>query len=142
MIVGYGPVGQALAALLGRAGHRVEAFERFGDVYQLPRAVFMDHEIMRLLQALDLADVVAEEMVPVPDYQWFGADGELLLRFDRQGVAPSGWEASLHVFPARARGGDRSPRLCVPSGVTVERGWVAEGLEDVGEYGGPDDFTR
>ena len=28
-IVGYGPVGQALAALLGRAGHRVAAFERF-----------------------------------------------------------------------------------------------------------------
>ena len=27
-IVGYGPVGQALAALLGRAGHRVAVFER------------------------------------------------------------------------------------------------------------------
>src|SRR5271167_4656676 len=30
-IVGYGPVGQALAALLGRAGHRVGVFERFGE---------------------------------------------------------------------------------------------------------------
>ena len=31
-IVGYGPVGQALAALLGRAGHRVGVFERFREI--------------------------------------------------------------------------------------------------------------
>ena len=36
-IVGYGPVGQAPAALLGRAGHRVVAFERFQEIYRLPR---------------------------------------------------------------------------------------------------------
>src|SRR5690242_16996422 len=90
-IVGYGPVGQALAALLGRAGHRVGVFERFQNIYRLPRAVHLDHEIMRLLQSLDLAGVVGGEMVPVRDYQWFGADGELLMRFDRQGLAPSGW---------------------------------------------------
>ena len=55
-IVGYGPVGQATAALLGRAGHRVAAFERFNEIYRMPRAVHMDHEIMRLLQALGLAE--------------------------------------------------------------------------------------
>ena len=37
VIVGYGPVGQALAALLGRAGHRVVVFERFQEIYRLPR---------------------------------------------------------------------------------------------------------
>jgi 2-polyprenyl-6-methoxyphenol hydroxylase-like FAD-dependent oxidoreductase len=42
-IVGYGPVGQALAALLGRAGHRVAVFERFKDIYRLPRAIHLDH---------------------------------------------------------------------------------------------------
>jgi len=30
-IVGFGPVGQALAALLGRAGHSVLAVERFAE---------------------------------------------------------------------------------------------------------------
>ncbi len=97
-IVGYGPVGQALAALLARAGHRVEVFERFTDIYRLPRAVHLDHEIMRLLQSLGLADELAEEMIPVHDYQWFGADGEPVLRFDGQGLAPSGWEASYMFF--------------------------------------------
>src|SRR5690349_5065511 len=132
-IVGYGPVGQALAALLGRAGHRVGVFERYQEIYRMPRAVHLDHEIMRLLQSLDLADVLAEEMVPVHDYQWIGADGEPLLRFDRQDVAPSAWAASYMFFqPELEAAIDR--HACVPSGVAVERGWVAEGLTDLGSH--------
>jgi 2-polyprenyl-6-methoxyphenol hydroxylase-like FAD-dependent oxidoreductase len=132
-IVGYGPVGQAMAAMLGRAGHRVSVFERFQDIYRLPRAVHLDHEIMRLLQSLQLADVLAGEMVPVRDYQWFGADGKLLLRFDRQGLAPSGWEASYMFFqPELEAAIDR--HACVPAGVRVERGWVAEETEDAGNH--------
>jgi 2-polyprenyl-6-methoxyphenol hydroxylase-like FAD-dependent oxidoreductase len=126
-VVGYGPVGQAVAALLGRAGHRVLVFERFQDIYRLPRAVHLDHEIMRLLQALGLADVLAEEMVPVHDYQWFGADGELLLRFDVNGLAPSGWQADYMFFqPELEAAIDR--HACIPAGVNVERGWVADDL--------------
>jgi 2-polyprenyl-6-methoxyphenol hydroxylase-like FAD-dependent oxidoreductase len=131
-IVGYGPVGQALAALLGRAGHRVAVFERFREIYRLPRAVHMDHEIMRLLQALGLSEVLADEMVAVHDYRWFGADGELLLRFEPQSPAPSGWEPDYMFFqPELERAIDR--HACLPAGVTVERGWVAEGLEQSGE---------
>ncbi len=132
-IVGYGPVGQALAAMLGRAGHRVVVFERFAEIYRLPRAVHLDHEIMRLLQSLGLADVLAGEMIPVHDYHWFGADGELLLRFDVSGLARSGWESDYMFFqPELEAAMDRY--ACVPSGVAVERGWVAEGLEDLGDH--------
>jgi 2-polyprenyl-6-methoxyphenol hydroxylase-like FAD-dependent oxidoreductase len=129
VIVGYGPVGQALAGLLGRAGHRVGVFERFNEIYRLPRAVHLDHEIMRLLQSLGLADVLAEEMVPVHDYRWFGADGELLLRFDVAGLARSGWEASYMFFQPELETAIHR-HACVPSGVSVERGWVADGLND------------
>ncbi|HLY48787.1 MAG TPA: bifunctional 3-(3-hydroxy-phenyl)propionate/3-hydroxycinnamic acid hydroxylase [Solirubrobacteraceae bacterium] len=132
-IVGYGPVGQAMAALLGRAGHRVVAFERFQDIYRMPRAVHLDHEIMRLLQSLELADVLAEEMVPVHDYQWFGADGELLLRFDRDDLARSGWEGSYMFFQPELEAAIHR-HACVPAGVTVQRGWVADGLEDRGDH--------
>jgi len=131
-IVGYGPVGQALAALLGRAGHRVAAFERFSAIYRLPRAVHIDHEIMRLLQSLGLSEVLAEEMVPVDDYRWFGADGELLLRFEPRSPAPSGWEGDYMFFqPELERAID--DHACAPAGVTVERGWTAEGLEQFDE---------
>jgi 2-polyprenyl-6-methoxyphenol hydroxylase-like FAD-dependent oxidoreductase len=128
-IVGYGPVGQALAALLGRTGHRVLVLERFNEIYRLPRAVHIDHEIMRLLQSLGLAEALAEEMVPVRDYHWFGADGELLLRFDVHGPAVSGWESDYMFFqPELEAALDRLG--CAQPGVTVERGWVAEALTD------------
>jgi 2-polyprenyl-6-methoxyphenol hydroxylase-like FAD-dependent oxidoreductase len=128
-IVGYGPVGQALATLLGRGGHRVVAFERFQEIYALPRAVHLDHEIMRLLQSLDLAEVLAEEMIPVRDYQWYGADGDPLLRFDLDRPARSGWHADYMFFQpeleaALVRRGWTQP------GVTIERGWVAEALTE------------
>ena len=122
-------MGQALAALLGRAGHRVVVFERHRGIYHLPRAVHLDHEIMRLLQALGLGAALAEEMIPVRDYQWFGSDGEPLLRFDVPVPARSGWESSYLFFqPELEAALDRLG--CAQPGVTVERGWVAEGLVD------------
>lgn len=134
VIVGYGPVGQALAALLGRAGHRVLAFERFREIYRLPRAVHLDHEIMRLLQLLDLADELADEMIPVKDYRWFGADGKPLMHFDTPQPARSGWESSYMFFQPELEAA--LDRCGVDfDGVTVERGWVAEALGD--SDGGP-----
>ena len=121
-IVGFGPVGQALSALLGRAGHTVAVFERFTEIYRLPRAVHLDHEIMRLLQSLRLADVLAQEMIPVDVYQWFGADGEPLLRFDRQGLAPSGWEGSYMFFQP-----DSSPRLTGSAARSPASRYTADG---------------
>ena len=97
-IVGYGPVGQALGGMLARAGHRVEAFERFNEIYRLPRAVHIDHEIMRLLQAIGLADRVAEEMEPLREYRWFGADGEELLTLVPEIPSKSGWEPDYLFF--------------------------------------------
>jgi len=128
-IVGYGPVGQALAAMLARAGHRVDVFERFTDIYRLPRAVHLDHEIMRLLQSLGLADGLADEMIPVDDYQWFGADGKPLLRFDRKGIASSGWEASYMFFQPELEGALERAGCAEPT-VTVHRGWFADAFAD------------
>ena len=127
-IVGYGPVGQALAGMLGRAGHRVAAFERFNEIYRLPRAVHIDHEIMRLLQARGVAERLAEQMVPLREYRWFGADGDELLTFTPETPAKSGWEPDYLFFqPELERALDGR---CADDGVAVHRGWVADGLTD------------
>ena len=55
-IVGYGPVGQALAILLGQRGWKVGVFEKQPVAYPLPRAVHFDHEVGRILQAAGIAD--------------------------------------------------------------------------------------
>ena len=126
-IVGYGPVGQATAALLGRAGHRVVIYERFNEIYRMPRAVHLDHEIMRLLQALGLAEAVEAQMIPLHEYHWFGADGEPLMTLTPQRPAPSGWEPDYLFFQPEL---EASLHGCADEHdrVTVRRGWVAEGL--------------
>ena len=97
-IVGYGPVGQTAAALLGRAGHRVGVFERFGCLYDLPRAIHFDHEIMRVWQALGIVEEIADDLLPVREYRWFGADGEPIMTMRAETPAPSGWEPNYLFF--------------------------------------------
>ena len=131
-IVGFGPVGQALAVLLGAAGHRVAAFERHDEIYRLPRAVHLDHEIMRVLQGLGVADAVAGDMLATSDYHWLGADGEPLMTLTAPVPAASGWESDYLFFqPALEAELDACARR--HAGVSVERSWAAETIaQDAG----------
>ncbi len=121
-IVGYGPVGQTMAALLGGAGHSVGVFERFGSLYDLPRAVHFDHEIMRVWQALGIVEEIADDLLPIREYHWFGADGEPIMSMHAQTPATSGWEPNYLFFqPYLERALDRAAQRSA----SVERGWSA-----------------
>jgi 2-polyprenyl-6-methoxyphenol hydroxylase-like FAD-dependent oxidoreductase len=98
LIVGYGPVGQSLAALLGRAGHRVIVCERRSGRYETPRAGHFDHEIMRIFQAMGTADAVGRIADPARLYEFLDPGGEVLARLPRDWDAPSGWDASYHFY--------------------------------------------
>ena len=103
LIVGYGPVGQTMAALLARRGHRVEVYERFADLYDLPRAVYFDDEIMQVWQALGIAD----ELRPA------AGQHVRVVRRGRRADPPDGAPghrpvrlgAGVHVLPADPRAG-------------------------------------
>ncbi len=91
-IVGFGPVGQTCALMLGRLGYDVVALERWPEPYALPRAVHFDHEIGRIFQAAGVGTEVKKVTDPVPDfYEWRAADDRTLLRIDWSGLGPSGW---------------------------------------------------
>ena len=91
-IVGFGPVGQVLALLLGRQGHDVVVLERQPAPYPRPRAVVFDSEVGRLLQSAGVADGVRSISAAVPDhYEWRNAAGEPLVRIDWSGDGPGGW---------------------------------------------------
>ncbi|MDT4797001.1 3-(3-hydroxy-phenyl)propionate/3-hydroxycinnamic acid hydroxylase [compost metagenome] len=81
-IVGYGPVGQTLAILLGRMGYDVAVFERWQSLYPLPRAVFHDHEIRRVFRMMGLEESLQKISQPSACYQWFNADWEVLVEID------------------------------------------------------------
>lgn len=126
-IVGFGPVGQALAGLLGQAGHRVAVFERHGEVYPLPRAVRLDGEAMRLLQRLGVAGDFGGEVVPVDEYVWHGADGEPMVTIDLRAPSPTGWRTD-YVFYQPAVEAVLSAVAPAQPTVRVERGMVVEAL--------------
>ncbi len=63
VIVGYGPVGQLAANLLGAAGVRTLVLERAPGLHGEPRAASIDDEGLRILQATGLADAAREQML-------------------------------------------------------------------------------
>ena len=94
-IVGFGPVGAVAAALLGQMGVRVHVCERMHDVYEIPRAIAIDHEIMRVFQQLGLAERIAPHCEPFTPSEYYGVDSQLIRRMTMlappypQGYTPS-----------------------------------------------------
>jgi 3-(3-hydroxy-phenyl)propionate hydroxylase len=63
-IVGAGPTGMTIAHLVGQAGLRVMLIEKNASTVTQPRAVSIDDEALRTMQAIDLADeVIADVML-------------------------------------------------------------------------------
>lgn len=79
-VVGFGPSGALAANLLGAAGIRTICLDRQSEVYDKPRAIALDHEIMRLFDNIGIAEQVAPYIAPFDLSEHFGADGRLLRR--------------------------------------------------------------
>lgn len=127
-IVGYGPTGQVLALLLGRMGHRVTVIDRRPDLYPLPRAVQVDHEAMRILQAAGVIDDVLPITETIERYQWVNAKRQLLVDFDFSGVGAGGWPVANAVAqPVLERVIDR--HINALPNITVHQGWNAVSLD-------------
>lgn len=56
LICGYGPVGAALANLLGRHGVRALAIDASNEIFTKPRAIALDNEALRILQYAGVRD--------------------------------------------------------------------------------------
>lgn len=81
-IVGFGPVGASLAALLGQRGRRVAVFDKSESIYPLPRAFALDHEAMRTFQEIGIAGTLAPHMTPYRPTIYQGSDGQPIQHFD------------------------------------------------------------
>ena len=65
LVVGYGPVGAAIACLLGRHGVRTLVIDKARDILVHPRAIALDNEALRILQMVGL-DEQAFERIAIP----------------------------------------------------------------------------
>lgn len=95
LVVGGGPTGVTLGLLLARGGVKVLVIDKAAEIYPLPRAAHVDHEIMRIFQELGIADEVAATCRTADRYDFLNAKGDVLLRFERMArLGPGGWPAS------------------------------------------------
>jgi len=91
-IVGSGPTGVSLANLLGAQGVRVLLLDRLTEVLDIPRAVHLDGETMRVFQAMDLAEQVLGICRPGYGMHWVNAQNEILaIRQGQAGLSDQGW---------------------------------------------------
>jgi 3-(3-hydroxy-phenyl)propionate hydroxylase len=81
-IVGYGPVGAVLANLLGARGHSVLVLDQMREIYDKPRAINIDHEVMRVLQSVGLADAVNALTLAYAGTDFLGLDGQPIKVFE------------------------------------------------------------
>ncbi|MCP2281006.1 bifunctional 3-(3-hydroxy-phenyl)propionate/3-hydroxycinnamic acid hydroxylase MhpA [Nocardia amikacinitolerans] len=137
-IVGFGPVGQLLAILLGRRGHDVVVLERWPQPYDKPRAVHFDHEIGRIFQAAGISDEVMAITDPVPDfYEWRNREGDALVRIDWSGTGESGWPTANFFSQPELERVLAKAAEALPT-VTVRRGTE---VSEVSEHPGHVDLT-
>ena len=94
VIIGYGPVGALLANLLGAAGRSVLVIDEMSDIYDKPRAINIDHEVMRVLQRVGLADAVEAMTIAYAGTDFLGMDGRPIRVFE-----PSAPPYPLHWPP-------------------------------------------
>ena len=98
IVVGLGPVGSVLAALLADAGVHVLGIEANTNLYPLPRAAHVDHEVMRVFQRLGLVNAIQGSLRAPHAYEFRTASGEALLRFEIDATgSPSGWAAGYMI---------------------------------------------
>lgn len=74
VIVGCGPIGAYAGNLLGKAGLRILILDRETAPYALPRAVHIDHEMVRLLADIGLRDGMLGKMRAGDGHIHIGAD--------------------------------------------------------------------
>lgn len=132
VIIGFGPVGSTLAALLAARDVTVHVIDRDTDIYPLPRAVHFDQEIMRVLQEVGIADELSAATIVNPGMDFLTADRQVLLSMRPDGTTPSGWPASMffHQPDLERRLRDRAVEL----GATTALGVGVTEVVDLGDH--------
>lgn len=97
-VIGRGPIGLTMAMSAAQLGMRTVVIEKHRDLYGLPRAGHVDHEIMRLFQKFDVVDEVLADCYPTTEYVWVNAHGETLLEFDWGEKSVSGYNSDYMQF--------------------------------------------
>ncbi|HWM82041.1 MAG TPA: bifunctional 3-(3-hydroxy-phenyl)propionate/3-hydroxycinnamic acid hydroxylase [Pseudolabrys sp.] len=133
LILGYGPVGATLAALLTRYGHTVTVVDQATAIYDKPRAISLDHEALRVLQAAGLTEALMPFLAPHTGTDFLGADGAVIQRLDPMAPPfPLGWWPNACFIQPLLEAALRT-QVTTNGGATLLLGWQAVTLIQNGD---------
>ena len=99
IVVGLGPVGAVCALLLAARGISILVLEKDNVPYDFPRAIHIDHEIMRVLQSVGLAEVLLPKLATAVGAVHFGADLGITRPFQRYETGGRlGWSSDYFFY--------------------------------------------
>ncbi|HWU60859.1 MAG TPA: bifunctional 3-(3-hydroxy-phenyl)propionate/3-hydroxycinnamic acid hydroxylase [Ensifer sp.] len=134
LVVGFGPAGAVAASLLGRLGHDTLVIDKSREIYDKPRAIALDHEILRHFDNMGLAEAVLEHVAPFTASEHFGADGQLIRRIDMVPAPyPLGYTPSMVFTQPPVEAIIRSHAESLDS-VTVDLGVELIALREAGDH--------
>jgi 3-(3-hydroxy-phenyl)propionate hydroxylase len=132
-IVGCGPVGAIAANLFGHAGLRTLVIEREATPFPLPRAVHIDHEMMRIFQSVGLAQTVLPLMREAHGHIHIGADGGVIRYLGSAGLPKRfGWANDYFFFQPELEAALQAALARYPH-VDVRRGVALTALEQTAD---------
>jgi 3-(3-hydroxy-phenyl)propionate hydroxylase len=95
-IIGFGPTGATIANLLGLEGISTVVIERDSEIFDQPRAIGFDHEIMRIFQNAGVAKDVLPATAPMASTHYTGAKGQVIREFHQLPPPhPFGWSPNF-----------------------------------------------
>ena len=98
-VIGLGPVGSALANVLGQYGLSTVVLDRETSAYHLPRACACDDEVMRIFQSMGLASPMSDVMEAGGDAHFVDAEGNRLVSWSRpQERSANGWYVNYRFY--------------------------------------------
>ncbi|MBM7773620.1 3-(3-hydroxy-phenyl)propionate hydroxylase [Actinokineospora baliensis] len=98
VVVGAGPVGLVVAGLLRREGVDVVVVERHDEPYGLPRAVHVDGEVARVLQAVGVGARFRAVSRGMPGLRLVEPGGGVLAEFTRDSAVGAGGFPESSMF--------------------------------------------
>src|SRR5450755_1079726 len=90
VIMGFGPAGAVAACWLGQAGVKTLVVEKSRTIWEIPRAMALDHEILRIFQNIGVVEKVLPHTAP------FGASA-LFLRLTPKTISLTWYSRSRRL---------------------------------------------
>ena len=86
LIIGFGPTGAVLANLLSKYNLSVHVVEKENKIYNLPRAVHFDDEIMRIFKSIGVYKKLIKKTIINKGTKFIDDDDKLILDWPRPKV--------------------------------------------------------